>query len=140
MSSGKVRVYFYGSYMDTDTLSGWRVRPLSLEVARLDDWGVTFSPYATLIPRAGDSVYGIVAELTESDVERLYSRRELADYKPVEVIVETATKRRISAICYASKPSENLRPSPAYIKLVVDTARKLGFPPAYIEKLNGFAE
>ena len=139
MGGEKVWIYFYGSYMDTVTLAGWRVRPLSFEVARLDDWDVTFSPHATLIPRAGDSVYGIVAELAESDVERLYSRTELADYKPVEVIVETATKKLVPAICYVSKPAENLKPSAAYLKLVVDTARKLGFPSAYLEKLSAFA-
>ena len=139
MSTGKLWVYIYGSYMDTDTLASFMVKPLSFEVARLDDWSVTFSPYATLIPKTSDYVYGIVAELTEGDVERLYSRAELADYKPVEVIVETASKRKVPATCYVSKPVEYLRPSPAYLGLVVNTARKLGFPSVYVEKLSGFA-
>lgn len=134
-----LRVFLYGSYMDVNTLANWAVRPLWSEVARLDDWDITFSPYATLIPRTGVSVYGIVAELSRDDVERLYSRKELTDYRSVEVVVETRANKQVVARCYVCRPTETVTPSPEYLRLVVDTARKLGFPSAYIEKLNSFA-
>lgn len=111
-----------------------------MEVARLDHWDIGFCPLATLIPSVGRSAYGILAELSRDDIQRLYSREELATYEPADVTVETRDSRRLWAVCYISRSAKSLKPAPEYVRIILETAERLGFPPEYTERLKRLAK
>ena len=138
MSKDSVQVFFYGSYMDSETLAGWKVKPIEFEVARLDDYELAFCPFATLIPKKGSAVHGVLARLYREDVERLYSRVELADYKAVDVILETEKRKRVRASCFIAKPRKGMTPSPEYLQLLIKVAEKLCFPSDYVERMKRY--
>ncbi len=136
MTVNSVKIFFYGSFMDLEVLRDLGVVPQAFETAKLKRWGITFSPMATLVPREGDVVYGAVAELSRTDVEKLYSRDDLKRYKPIDVTVETEHNKRVSAQCYISKSGTGQKPSVDYLQRVVSAAQKLEFPTSYLSKLR----
>ena len=138
MSLETVSVFFYGSYMDRETLERWKVKPIAFDVSRLADWDITFCPFATLIPSRGRSVYGIMAKVTRDEVARLYAREELADYKEIQIVAETSSMNLIPAVTYVCNPTDDMKPSRTYLELLISTAKKQGFPATYIERLNSF--
>ncbi len=75
VNTSLVKVFFYGSFMDLEVLRTLGVVPRTFETAELKNWNITFSPMATLVRSKGDSVYGIIAELSRAEVRTLYSRR-----------------------------------------------------------------
>ena len=134
------KVFFYGSFMDLDFLRTKGVSTKSFEVATLEDWGIVLAPLATLIPAETDSVYGIVAELSPADIDRLYSSEEMTGYRPVSVTVKTRSNKQISATCYISNPVPGSKPSAEYVKRITAAARALDLPSFYVGKLKRFLE
>ena len=134
-----VRVFFYGSFMNLDVLKSLGVRPAALIVAWLEHWDITLAPLATLVPSEKDRVFGILAELSRTDVEHLYSRDELKSYKSLEVSVETKDGK-IPALCFISKPVSGSKPSAEYVNKIVDAAEALPLPQDYTDKLRRFLE
>ena len=70
----KIWTFFYGSFMNSDVLAKADVHPTRRQMARLDGWELKIAPHATLIPAQGESVFGILAQLTHSDIDKLYTR------------------------------------------------------------------
>jgi len=131
-----VKIFFYGSFMDLEVLRTLGVVPRTFETAELKNWNITFSPMATLDPSEGDSVYGIIAELSRAEVRTLYSRDDLKHYKPVDITAATKRNKHAPAQCYISKPRTGQKPSVEYLQRVIHAAENLGFPPAYLTQLR----
>lgn len=129
-------VFFYGSYMNPKVLEAWHVRPHKMKVARLVNWTIAFCPFATLVPNEGDCVYGILCRVSSKDAELLYSRTELSEYKSTTVLVKTSEMEELSAACYVASPKAMIKPSPAYLRLIIDAAEVFHFPVNYIKKLK----
>jgi len=70
-----VWVFFYGSFINLDVLGQVDYVPERYEVARLHGYDIQIRPLANLVRSDGDTVYGIVALATHTDVERLYRAR-----------------------------------------------------------------
>lgn len=109
------------------------IRPL--EVASLEGFDITFSPSATLVPSTKGIVYGVIAELTQAELDLLYTPDWLKDYKPRSIMVKASNRRELAATCYMASPHPNASPKPDYVARLIDTARSLGFPSWYIERL-----
>lgn len=133
-----VTVFFYGSFMSLQVLrdSGLTREIRPLEVAWDEGFDITFSPSATLVPSTKDIVYGVVAELTQEELDILYAPEWLKDYKSRFIMVKTCDRRELTAMCYIASPLVNAPPKSDYVARLIDTARTLGFPSWYIERLN----
>ncbi len=136
MTTDSLKIFLYGSFMDIEVLRTLGVVPRTFETAELKNWTITFSPMATLVRSEEDSVYGIIAELSRTEVRTLYSRDDLKHYKPVEITVETERNKRVPAQCYISKPGTGQKPSVEYLRRVIHAAENLDFPPAYLAQLR----
>ncbi len=140
MEDDDLKVFFYGSFMDVDLLRTRGVVPKAFEVAMLKHWDIVFSPLATLVSNQARSVYGIVADLSRTDIELLYSGEELKSYRPIEVIVKMRRNKSVRAQCYISQPTPGPKPPADYLHRVIAAAQNLGFPSAYLHRLKQFLE
>src|SRR5260370_23222293 len=131
-----VKIFFYGSFMDLELLRTLGGVAKTFEAAELKDWRITFSPMATLVRSEGDSVYGTIAELSRDEARMLSSKGDLKRYYPVDITVSTKGKERVPVECYISKSGTRQKPSVEYLQRVIQAAKNLGFPPAYLVKLE----
>jgi gamma-glutamyl AIG2-like cyclotransferase len=139
MGEPKVRVFFYGSYMNVAVLREVDFVPQHLEVARLDGYDIRIAPRANLIPSTEHCVYGVVADATHPELTRLYAHAKdvLGEtYLPHPVLVQMRTGAWFPALCYIAPSMEPRAPDPAYVDRIVRPARGLGFPDWYIRRLE----
>lgn len=137
----KVWTFWYGSYMNPAVLAEVDLRPESFQVARLDGYDISIEPLANLVPTDGASVYGVLAQATHEELDRLYAHARSvlgAVYLPEAVLVQTRDLTWRAALCYiagamAPRPAER-----AYIERILRPARDFGFPSWYVEKIERF--
>lgn len=142
MTLSKVRTFFYGSYINQDVLAEVDLYPTSVEVVRLSGFAITIRPLANLVRSDRHVVYGILAEATHAELERLYAHAEHilgGRYLPEAVLCETESGIFIPALCYIS---HDLVPNPAsaaYVDRIARPAEAYGFPEWYVAHLKSFA-
>lgn len=135
----RVRVFFYGSYMNRLVLEEASLRLARFEVARLDAYDIRIAPRANLVPAPGRSVYGLLAEPTHAELSRLYAHAQdvLGEtYLPHPVLVQTEAGGWLPALCYIAAEMTPQPPEPAYVQRIVAPAREHGFPARYVEHLE----
>ena len=139
MSEPKVRVFFYGSYMNQAVLREVDLVPERLEVARLDGYDIRIAPRANLVPSTETCVYGVLAEATHAQLARLYAHAKdvLGEtYLPHPVLAQTRAGAWLPALCYIAPSMVPRPPDPAYVDRIVQPARELGFPDWYVSRLK----
>ena len=138
----RVSTFFYGSYINPAVLREVDLVPPRFEVARLAGFDITIRPLANLVPSERSVVYGVLAEATHAELDRLYAHaRDVLGgvYLPRPVLVETLDGRFRPALCYIAKGLSGEAPSAAYVDRIVGPARDHGFPDWYVERLRSFA-
>jgi len=104
---------------------------------RSRNWG---GGVADILPAEGKTVWGLVYELTEADVERLDKHEGHPTlYRRVPVAVTLADGQEVRAETYVvvKKAARETRPSAAYLNTIVDGAREHGLPDEYVGFLEG---
>jgi Gamma-glutamyl cyclotransferase, AIG2-like len=133
----RVRVFFYGLFMDDDLLRAKGLDPQDAELACVDDLALQIGERAALIDAPGGRVHGRVFSLTCDDLERLYSEPSVQAYRPEAVLARLASGASIAALCY--NLPEPLQPdgrSPKYVTELRELARRIGLPPDYIASIR----
>ena len=74
----RIVVFFYGLFMDTNLLAAKGIET-SLRLASLRGFELRIGQRATLVPSIGTTVHGMVAELTNRDIDQLYSDPSVQD-------------------------------------------------------------
>lgn len=139
--SDKVRVFFYGSYINRNVLREVDLVPESVQVARLFNHDIEIRPLANLVKSEGRCVYGILIAATHEELSRLYDHaRDVLGgvYLPEAVLVETSDGTWHPSLCYICHDMTSAPPRPDYVDRIVMPARKLGFPDWYIGRLEKF--
>jgi hypothetical protein len=137
----RVLVFFYGSYINREVLHEVGLIPERTEVACLPGYDIRVAPLANLVPAEEHSVYGILADATHAELERLYAHaRDVLGgvYLPRAVTVETRDGSPVPALCYLAEGMEERPPDPAYLERILGPARQYGFPAWYLERLASF--
>jgi hypothetical protein len=133
MRGGRVDVFFYGVFVDIDTLSGAGAAPGNPRRAHVDGFALRIGQRATLVPAAGSRVYGMLFALTHSDLDRLYAAPGLELYRPEAVLAHPFEGMPTPALCYvlheAPRPGER---NPEYAARLQRALSKLGFPADYV--------
>ena len=133
-----MEVFFYGLFMDVGNLEKKGINPTNTRKGYLNNYTLKIGQRASLIPAQKSKAYGIIMQVTESELKILYSEKSVADYVPEKVEVVTETGEKIKAICY-NLPLELLAGTNAeYAKSLYDLAKKLDFPKEYLDKINVF--
>lgn len=134
----KVSVFFYGSFINLDVLGEVGLVPTDVRVAKLEGYDIQIQPLANLIPREGNSVFGVVCRATHADLARLYRQTWVGTYLPHPVVVETMEGIQVPALCYLSPSREKTPAAKDYIDRIVGPAREYGFPAWYVERIEQF--
>ena len=132
------RVFFYGSFMSTAVLQQAGIEPRSVEVTRLSGFDIHIGPLANVVRSERHMVYGIVCDLTHSDLSRLYGQDWVGHYFPEAVLVETGAGALLPALCYVAPVRRTGPAAGDYVDRIVDAAREHGFPEWYVGRLESF--
>jgi gamma-glutamylcyclotransferase len=150
--------YFsYGSNMDLDDLREWCeradrpvVQPRQTAPALLRNYRLCFNYYsrgrgggaANIIPAPGETVYGLVMDLSPTDFATV-SAKEGAPryYRQVELDVERFDGRLVRGVrgfqvTDGLQTPDHQPPTAAYLALIVRNARRYGFPADYVRVLE----
>lgn len=116
--------------------------PTRWEPATLPDYEIRIAPRANLVRAPGQIVYGVLANATRQELERLY--RHAHDvlgqlYLPEAVQVHTRGGGREPALCYIAAQMDERPAERAYVERILKPARELGFPESYPKHLESFA-
>lgn len=133
----KIDVFFYGLFMDEDLLRSKRVTPTNLRPASLTGFQIRIGNRATLVPKQSGQVFGLVASLTHSELDRLYSEPSVQSYKPEAILVHLSDGSVVPALCFnlPDPPSTGER-NDEYASKLSTLARRLNFPEEYIASIQ----
>ncbi len=137
MTSRQADVFFYGLFMDDELLRSKGLSPQRAELASVDGFALRIGQRAALVPAPGGRVHGVVASLTLSELDRLYSEPSLEAYRPDAVLAQLAAGGVIAALCYnLPEPPSPAERNPEYAARLRVVAQKVGLPPDYVASLR----
>jgi hypothetical protein len=141
MSAPKVRVFFYGSFINRQVLAKGGLVPERVEVGRLWGFDIAIETLATLVRSDQHCVYGIFCEATHDELRRLYGQDWLGGaYLPEAVLVEAGEGRLVPSLCFIATTRPPARPADDYLDWIIGPAREYGFPSWYIARLERFRQ
>jgi len=136
-NSRRIEVFFYGLFMDADLLRTKGARPVNIRAACVPGFALRIGQRATLLRTPDARAYGIVMELTHTEIEQLYSEASVRAYRPEAVIAELTDASRVPALCF------NLLVPPApeeanseYAAKLRELAGRLRLPSDYVESIK----
>ena len=137
-----VNVFFYGSYINFKVLKEVDINQRAFEVGCINGFELIISPLANLKPKHDGVVYGILTQLTHSELDRLYqehARGKLGgDYLPEAVTVYLRNGIYTSALCYISHNMEKKKADAGYVERILQPAKAYGFPQWYLDHISAF--
>jgi hypothetical protein len=113
-----------------------------LRPARLSGFDITIGPRANLVRAERAVAYGVLAEATHDELDRLYAhaRNVLGElYLPEPVLVQTSGGAWCPALVYLCPDMKPAKPDPAYVERILRPAREHGFPQWYLDRIASFA-
>lgn len=145
--------FAYGSNMNPGQIASRCFKPEACAVACLPGHQLSFFGFsrrwdggeATVIPKAGEDVWGVVYKLTLSDSERLDSWQDVrldgtGAYFHYPTVVMDAKGNEYPVLLYKRFLSgEPCNPSREYMDAVISGALFHGLSATYVEKLRGIA-
>lgn len=131
-----MEVFFYGLFMDGDILLKNGIHPSNPRKGYLNNYTLKIGNRASLIQSENEKAYGILMEVNDEELIKLYAEKSVADYIPEKVEVVTESNEHSIATCY-NLPLELLTgTNEAYAKSLYELAKKLNFPKEYLDKIN----
>jgi hypothetical protein len=133
----KINVFFYGLFMDEALLQAKGITSPDLRVASVPGFQLRIGNRATLVPIPSGRVFGLVASLSHSELERLYSEPSVQAYRPEAVLAHLVNGVILAALCFnlVESPSFNER-NPDYATKLRALAERLHFPPDYVSSIQ----
>lgn len=133
-----MKVFFYGLFMDEELLADKGVRPSGSSLAFLDNRALRIGERATLVHRNESRVYGVLMDVTASEVANLYAEKSVADYIPERVTATLLDGAQVEASSYILPDDQVTGKNEDYAMALHDLAVRLGFPGSYLDELRGF--
>lgn len=137
MTARRIKVFFYGLFMDAELLKSKGAHPLNVRPASMPGFALRIGQRATLVQNPQACAYGILMDLSHKEVEDLYADASVSAYRPEAAMAQLSDGTYLPALCF------NLVTPPAPDELNVEyaaklraLARKLGLPPAYVESIQ----
>ncbi len=137
-----VSVFFYGSYMSFDVLNAVGITERDYETAQLAGYELVMGSSANVRKREFASVFGIVTQLTQPELETLYGQEAQAklgaSYLPEPVIVMASDGKLLPALCYIADKPVTGKPSLQYLETILTACQQYGFPEHYLRQIESF--
>ena len=132
----RIDIFFYGLFMDEALLREKGLNPLNRRTASVEDFSLVIGARATLVPRAGSTVYGVLFSLTHAEVDALYADASVSVYRPEPVLAQLTGGGVTPALCFnlPEPPSADER-NPEYASKLREVAARAGLPPDYASSI-----
>jgi Gamma-glutamyl cyclotransferase, AIG2-like len=137
MKPRRVRVFFYGLFMDADLLRALGIRPTCVRAAQVSGYALRIGQRATLVPDETSTVHGVVMNLTDAELGRLYAGPGLEAYVPKAILISGQNGKELPAVCFnlAVTPAP-FEANPEYAAKLRALAERLGFPESYVNSIH----
>ena len=137
MAANIVDIFFYGLFMDPETLRGKGLDPREPRKASVSHMALQIGDRATLVRREGAVVHGVVMQLTAAELETLYSEASVAAYRAETVAVNFAGGGVAPVLCYNLPPELHRgKANPDYAAKLRAVAGRMGLPESYIRSIG----
>lgn len=137
MTERRINVFFYGLFMDIESLRARGLQPSEERSVSLPGFALRIGERATLVPDANGRVYGVNMQLTHAEVERLYSDPSVSAYRPEAVLTRLVDGSAIPALCFnLVQPPAAGESNPQYATKLRELARRLKLPPNYVASIR----
>jgi len=93
----RINIFFYGLFMDEDLLRTKGVMATDIRPASVPGFQLRIGNRATLIPAQSGRVFGLIASLSHTELDRLYSDPGLQAYRPEAVLAHLANGETLAA-------------------------------------------
>jgi len=133
----KIDVFFYGLFMDESLLRAKGIPSPNLLIASVLGFQLRIGRRATLVPVPGERVFGVVASLSHSELEQLYSEPSVQAYRPEAVLAQLLNGESVAVLCFnlLDAPSDDEH-NPEYAAKLRALAERLQFPLEYISSIQ----
>jgi hypothetical protein len=129
--------FFYGLFMDVGLLRAKGVNPIDPRPGCVPGFALRIGQRATLEPNDESSAYGIVMELSQAEIEQLYSEESVRAYRPEAVLCKLRDGSYIPALCFnLVGPTAAGEVDSEYATKLRELARRLQLPPDYVETIR----
>ena len=142
MIERRVRIFFYGTFMDRKVLAEHGINSPEVVPARLSGYELSIRPRVNLTRLDRSCVYGSIAAATHDEIGKLYADLEKTfalKYLPEAVLAETLDGALLPALCYVASHMEPSAPDPDYVKQLAECVRGLGLPEWYAVYVESFS-
>ena len=129
----RVEVFFYGLFMDADALREKGFHPANARQASVEDVALHLGARATLVPKSGGRVRGMVMSLTHAEVDRLYAEPSVEVYRPEPFSASLGDGGSIAVLCFnlPAVPA-GVPANPEYAAKLRLVAKRMGLPEDYV--------
>jgi Gamma-glutamyl cyclotransferase, AIG2-like len=132
-----IDVFFYGLFMDEDLLRAKGVMVTAMRPASVQGFELRIGNRATLVPEKSSRVFGMVASLSHTQLELLYSEPSVQAYRPEALLTQLTNGERIAALCFnLIDPSAPCERNPEYAAKLRPLAERLNLPPDYVASIH----
>ena len=133
----KIDVFFYGLFMDEALLRAKGITSPNLRVAFVPGFQLRIGNRATLVPIGAERVFGVVASVSHTELERLYSEPGVQAYKPEAVLAHLLNGESLAVLCFnlVESPSADEH-NPEYATKLRALASQLQFPIDYVSSIQ----
>jgi hypothetical protein len=137
MEPRRITVFFYGLFMDAEALRTKGLHPNNARPAQVQGMALRIGKRAALTVSPASCTYGILMDLTHSEIDQLYAESSVAMYRPEAVMAKVADDSRVAALCFnlPSAPAKE-EENPGYAAKLREVARRLGLPASYVDSLR----
>jgi hypothetical protein len=133
MQSRLIDVFFYGLFMDAESLEAKGFHPVNGRQAHVPGMALVIGRRATLVPDPSQCAHGFVFGLTHDEIDRLYAEPSVVAYRPEAVLAQLADQSCVPALCFNLPPSdEAVQDNPEYAEKLRALASRLGLPADYV--------
>jgi hypothetical protein len=137
----RVWVFFYGTFMSPGVLNEYGVTPGRIVPARLNGFELSIRPRGNLVRSDRSCAYGVIAEVTHEDLDRLYSDLETRlglKYLPEPVLAEALDGTVRPVLCYIAPHMEDGQATSEYVGQLAEAVRSANLPEWYAEFIESF--
>jgi hypothetical protein len=132
-----IDVFFYGLFMDEALLREKGTNPANRRLASVENFSLIIGARATLVPRSGQTVHGVVFSLTHAEVDALYAEASVSVYRPEAVSARLDDGSVVPALCFnLPVPPASDERNPQYAAKLKALAERIGLPPGYVASIE----